>query len=207
MIPEDTFAILSDIADTADARSGNPGHSQRVAAYVSSLLPAMGVDIQETRLIVAAARLHDIGKLGLPEEILTKPTWLTPEEWTVIRTHSQRGADYLSGSVATREIADLVLYHHERMDGTGYPHRLRGSAIPLGSRVIAVVDSFDAMTHDRPYRKGLYIARAMAILAQEAGTQWDRNVVAAFLSEALPALLRQGRLMVSPELMAEGLSA
>jgi len=207
MIPEETLTIVSDIADTADARSGNPGHCQRVAAYVSSLLPIMGVDAEETRLIVTAARLHDIGKLGLPEEILTKPTWLTPDEWTVIRSHSQRGADYLSGSEAMRQIGNLVLYHHERMDGTGYPHRLRGSAIPFGARVIAVVDSFDAMTHDRPYRKGLFIARAMAILAQEAGTQWDRSVVAAFLSQALPALLRQGRLMVSPELMAEGLSA
>jgi HD-GYP domain-containing protein (c-di-GMP phosphodiesterase class II) len=207
MIPDDTFAILSDIADTADSRAGNPGHSQRVTSYVSALLPALHIGVEESRLTIAAARLHDIGKLGLPEEILNKPTWLTPDEWTVIRTHPQRGADYLSGSAATREIADLVLYHHERMDGTGYPHRLRGSAIPLGSRIIAVADSFDAMTHDRPYRKGLYIARAMAILAQEAGTQWDRGIVAEFLVSAVPSLLRHGRLMVAPELMAEGLSA
>jgi HD-GYP domain-containing protein (c-di-GMP phosphodiesterase class II) len=199
MIPEQSMVVLTGVADSADAGAGNPGHSRRVATYVTSLLNALGTAADEASTIITAARLHDIGKLGLSEKILTKPGSLNDEEWSIIRSHSQRGADYLANTPELQAVGDLILHHHERFDGAGYPTRLRGQAIPFGSRVIAVADSFDAMIHDRPYRKGMYIARAMAILSQEAGSQWDREIVAAFLSDALPMLVRHGQLVVTPQ--------
>ncbi len=188
MLHDHALASLTQIADCADVHAGIPGHSKRVAFYTAGILRMLGISGTEAELIVAASQLHDIGKLGLPTQILTKPSQLDAEEWRVMRSHAQRGADFLAHSPALRQIGTLVLHHHERFDGAGYPHGLQGAAIPLGARIIAVADSFDAMISDRPFRKAMLVTTAMAILTQGAGTQWDRLVVATFLSRGMPRL-------------------
>jgi len=168
---------LADAVDMRDPCTG--GHSRRVVAYADAILQALGVGGAEAALILTAARVHDIGKVAVPDAILHKPGALEAEERAVVAAHPMRGAALLRavGDAA----AALVLHHHEQWDGTGYPHRLAGSAIPLGARVIAVADSFDAMTSDRAYRAGMPVARAVAILRAGRGAQWDATPVDAFL--------------------------
>ena len=191
------FTSLAQLADTVDYQAGRPDHSRRVAMYVKELAAAVNLEAVEAGLVVNAARLHDIGMLGLPQEVLHNPGSLTPDDWVLIRDHPQRGADFLGKSGSMQRIGELILCHHERWDGTGYPQNLRGKAIPLGARIIAVADSFDAMITDRPYRGSMVLAAAIAILMRGAGAQWDRVVAAAFLDQALPALLQQKSLLES----------
>jgi HD-GYP domain-containing protein (c-di-GMP phosphodiesterase class II) len=135
----------------------------------------------EAELIITAARLHDIGKISLPDGILHKHEALTPEEWKVMEQHPVIGADVVERYPAFARGASIIRHHHERLDGLGYPDRITDSTIPFGARVIAVADSYDAMTSDRPYRKGMPVERAAAILHGGRGTQWDPDVVDAFL--------------------------
>jgi HD-GYP domain-containing protein (c-di-GMP phosphodiesterase class II) len=208
---ENTRIFLENLADRVDARDPfTQEHSKRVMAWTQDLLRELGVVNQEAHLITTAARLHDIGKISLPDEILHKHGALTPEEWAVMEQHPVVGADMLGrstggsvpgagGTVPGGSVpgafaksfargAAIVRSHHERWDGKGYPDRLAGPDIPFGARVIAVVDSFDAMTSDRPYRKGMTWERAAGILSAGRGTQWDPAVVTAFLRILAPRI-------------------
>jgi len=179
---QDTRQFLEGMADTVDLRDPyTGGHSRRVAELSKGLLREMSKHGAEAALIVSMARIHDIGKVAVTDHILNKPGRLTDEERSVMETHSDRGADLLSRYRDFAAGVAIVRHHHESWDGTGYPHRLAGTNIPFGSRVIAVADSYDAMTTDRPYRAGMPPRRAASILRDGRGIQWDASVVDAFL--------------------------
>jgi HD-GYP domain-containing protein (c-di-GMP phosphodiesterase class II) len=181
-IHRETVQILEDTADTVDLRDiYTGGHSKRVADLVHQMLTQLKISGPEAILIETAARLHDIGKIGIPDQILTKPGALLPEEMDVMRTHSKKGAELIAKYKDFSRGALMILHHHERWDGQGYPFRLKGPEIPFGARVIAVADSFDAMTSDRPYRNALSNEQAIETLLQGQGTQWDPHVVEAFV--------------------------
>jgi HD-GYP domain-containing protein (c-di-GMP phosphodiesterase class II) len=130
---------------------------------------------------VSAARVHDVGKIGIPDDILRKPGALSDDEWAVMKMHPEQGADLLAQYPDFRRGIDIIRHHHEAWDGSGYPHRLKANEIPFGARVIAVADSYDAMTSDRPYRRGKSPTEAAAILRDGRGIQWDAQIVDAFL--------------------------
>jgi GGDEF domain-containing protein len=142
----------------------------------------LGLEAAELEALRAASLLHDIGKIAVPEHILTKPGRLTALEVEKVRVHPRIGADILGAVPFPYPLAPVVRHHHERWDGTGYPDRLREHAIPLGARILAVVDCYDALTSDRPYRKALLKEEALAFLGQEAGRMFDPAVVAALLA-------------------------
>lgn len=177
-----TRILLESMADAVDLRDAyTGGHSRRVTQFTAQILKELGLHGPEVELIVTAARVHDIGKIGIPDEVLNKPGKLTPEEWAIMETHPGRGAELLARYADFARGTDIVRHHHERWDGKGYPDRIACTNIPFGARVIAVADSFDAMTSDRPYRKGMSIAKAASILAENRGIQWDSEIVDAFI--------------------------
>jgi hypothetical protein len=155
------------------------GHSQRVARHAVRIARAMGLSPREVAKIRTAAEVHDVGKLYTPREILNSPYPLSKEEFEVVKRHAPQGAEMVS-VVGDAEITAMVLHHHERIDGGGYPDGLTGAEIPLGARIIAVADTFDAITSDRAYRSAGSQKRALDVLAVEAGTQLDAHAVAAF---------------------------
>jgi HD-GYP domain-containing protein (c-di-GMP phosphodiesterase class II) len=176
---------LTGAVETKDAYTG--GHLQRVNAFALEVGRRLGLAEHDLELLQIASTLHDIGKIGIPESILNKPGPLDDDERVIMQRHPEIGARLLMRIEGLREAAPLVMHHQERWDGRvgvdfpGYPHGLAGEAIPLGARIIAVVDSFDAMTTDRPYRAALTPQRARAVLHSERGAQFDPNVVDAFL--------------------------
>lgn len=173
--------ILSMFIDTADRYT--EAHSGRVAVYSTALASRMGIGGSELEDIRVAALLHDIGKADVSGDLLRKVGELTPDEWDVIKRHPANGA-WMLGRVGgvLRSAVPLVLYHHERWDGGGY-YGLEGQEIPLGARIIAVADAFDAMTTDRSYRDAMNVDRALSILRKGAGAHFDPAVVAVFLDE------------------------
>jgi len=178
-----THWLLESMADTVDLRDPyTGGHSRRVTDSCDHILREMKLSGPDRDLILSAARVHDIGKIALPDSILNKPGPLTAEERALMQTHPERGAEVLARHKDFVRGVAIVRHHHEAWDGSGYPHGLKGVAIPFGARVIAVADSYDAMTSDRPYRRGLPPAKAVAILRQGRARQWDARVVDAFLS-------------------------
>lgn len=177
-----TRLVLESMADAVDLRDPyTGGHSRRVAEWVATILRQMELSGPEADLVVAAARVHDIGKFGVPDSILNKPGRLTPEEEAIMRSHPVAGADLLLRYPDFKRGVEIVRHHHESWDGTGYPQGLKGSDIPFGARVIAVADSYDAMTSDRPYRQAMTAEKATSILRQGRGSQWDPEIVDAFL--------------------------
>jgi HD-GYP domain-containing protein (c-di-GMP phosphodiesterase class II) len=130
--------------------------------------------------------LHDIGQIGLPEELLNKQGGLTPEEFAQIKQHTILGAEIAGPFRPATVLAPAIRHHHERWDGTGYPDKLQGPAIPMMARIVSVADGFHAMITDRPYRPKRSVAKALEILAAGSGTQWDPRLVAAFATSALP---------------------
>ena len=185
---DSTQHVLETMADAVDLRDPNTGgHSQRVAAYVAQILSAMDLFGPEVDLIVSAARVHDIGKIGTPDAVLMKEGPLTPEERRQMEEHPALGASLLARYPDFARGTSIVRHHHERWEGGGYPDGIRGQAIPFGARVIAAADSFDAMTSDRPYRRGMPAARALAILQEGRGSQWDPEVIDAFLTVLKPS--------------------
>jgi len=155
------------------------GHSLRVAdmsVEIASFLNFSGIELEDIHI---AAHLHDIGKIGIPDRILYKKGRLLPQEYEEIKKHPQIGYTILSKSVNLQEIAELVLFHHERWDGDGYPQGLRGEEIPFGSRIIAVADSIDAMISDRPYRSTMNIEQCINEVRANAGKQFDPVVAGA----------------------------
>lgn len=157
------------------------GHSSKVAEYTRMIVQELQLPPALSEKIVLAAVLHDVGKIGISESILNKKEKLTEEEYAQIRMHTMLGRDILSNASALWDIIPLIYHHHERWDGTGYPDGLKGEEIPLGARIIAVADAFDAMTSDRPYRKALPFETACRILIEEKDRQFEGKMVDVFL--------------------------
>jgi diguanylate cyclase (GGDEF)-like protein/putative nucleotidyltransferase with HDIG domain len=177
------FRAAASLAKAVDARDTYTGsHSTRVAELGAWIAAHLGLDVEQVELTRLAGSLHDLGKLAIPEEILRKPGPLTPPERLVLERHSQIGFRMLE-SLGVDPVADWVLHHHERWDGTGYPDRLQGDKIPLGARIIFVADAYDAMTSDRAYRGRLTPHDAVEELKRCAGTQFDPHVVEVFARE------------------------
>ncbi|HET9596816.1 MAG TPA: HD domain-containing phosphohydrolase [Anaeromyxobacteraceae bacterium] len=157
-------------------------HSQRVVRYTLAIAERLGVPAAERPDIARGALLHDIGKIGVPDAILLKAGPLTPSEWDEMRRHPQTGHTILRSIPFLDVPAEVVLAHQERWDGSGYPRALSGEGIPLGARIFAIADTLDAITSDRPYRKGAPLEAARAEIERCAGTQFDPRCVQAFLS-------------------------
>lgn len=176
----ETFDRLARAAAMRDEDTAE--HTGRVGRLAHEIAEALGMDAETAERIGRAARLHDLGKIGIPDEILRKPGRLTPEERATMETHAALGAALLEGceSAALRCARTIARSHHEHWDGRGYPDGLVGEAIPLEGRIVAVADAYDAMTKDRPYRKAMSLKTARTILDEGSGTQWDPRVVAAF---------------------------
>ncbi len=174
--------LLSQLASTLEARDPyTHGHSRRVARHASNMARRMGVSTAQLDKVRAAAALHDVGKVKTPNAVLHKEGKLTTEEFEVVARHPVEGATMVS-TLRDDELTAMVRHHHERLDGTGYPDRLSGDAIPIGARIIAVADTFDAITSTRPYRPAHTHKQAIDILRAEAGTQLDPEAVRAFCS-------------------------
>jgi HD-GYP domain-containing protein (c-di-GMP phosphodiesterase class II) len=184
------LALLTVLANAIEARNAYAsGHTRRVGAFARAAARRLGFAEPALRAVELGSVLHDIGEIGIPDRILTKAGPLTPEEEEQVMRHPSIGARLLRSVPELEHLVPFVLHHHERFDGTGYPHGLAENAIPLGARLLAVADAFDAMTTDRPYRTRLSPATAIAELADGAGGQFDPGVV-----EALVQAYRAGEL-------------
>ena len=182
------LATIEALALAIDAKDQtSQSHIRRVQLYAASVARALGMSDNEVQGVKTAALLHDIGKLAVPEHILSKPGPLTPEEFQKIRAHPKVGADIVSSVPFPYPVAPLILSHHERWDGKGYPAGLEGEEIPLGARILSVVDYFDALMAERPYHRAMSAEAAVGLLRQEAGKGLDPTVVAKFIA-LLPAL-------------------
>lgn len=170
----DYHEIIECIAGALDAKdSYTAGHSQRVSELALLVCELMQLTPEETERIHIAAHLHDIGKIGIRDAVLNKEGKLTEEEWLEMRRHPQIGAEILNRSSHLSELKDIVLYHHERYDGRGYPKGLKGKEIPLGSRIIAICDSIDAMTSNRSYRRAHSHEYCKKELEKNIGIMYD----------------------------------
>ena len=176
----DTLYALGAAIDLRDSQTA--GHSRRVTLYSVKILTALHGTPQQLKSTTMAALLHDIGKLATPDGILLKPGPLTPEERLIMECHVQIGYDLIKSIPFLAEAAEIVLTHHERLDGSGYPRGLKGLAIPLGARIFGVVDTVDAMTSDRPYRSALPFEEARRVVERGAGIQFDLQVAGVFLA-------------------------
>jgi len=174
-----TLEAMGDALDLRDAET--EGHSRRVTAYTVALAEEMGVDAEPLRVIARGAFLHDIGKIATPDRILLKPGKLNAEEVAIMREHCARGYEMVRKIPFLRDASEIVYTHQESFDGSGYPRGLRGEEIPLGSRIFAIADTLDAMTSDRPYRKGMSFGVAREEIVRCSGSQFDPQIVEVFL--------------------------
>lgn len=189
---QSTKSAIIELADLIDQRDPYTyGHSQRVAELSRQVARRLGLASERVDLITEAARMHDIGKVTIPDHILKKPGPLDSREWSEMRKHCESGHVFLHRLPDFSDGAELVLSHHERVDGSGYPRRLRGPELPLEASVIAVCDAYDAMTTDRVYRQALAPGTVLAELAAGSGTQWHTRAV-----DALLALVGDGALSI-----------
>lgn len=177
---EDTLEALGAAIDLRD--SDTAGHSHRVAAYSVRIAKGLDATRQELQTIARGAWLHDIGKLAIPDAILLKPGGLTKQEWTIMRSHAQIGFDLVKRIPFLADAAEIILTHHERWDGSGYPRKLKRTDIPLGARIFAVADTVDAMTSDRPYRCAHPFEEAYDEIRRGSGIGYDSQVAEVFLS-------------------------
>src|SRR6201998_4970018 len=152
-------------------------HLQRVRIYAMELAKDLGLSADETEALQAASVLHDIGKLAVPEHIISKPGKLTPEEFEKLKVHPIVGAEILEQVDFPYPVVPIVLAHHEKWDGSGYPHGLKGEEIPIGARILSAVDCLDALASHRPYRPALSLEEAMKVVASESGTSFDPRIV------------------------------
>ncbi len=172
-----TVLILTEEAKDPYVR----GHSGGVARYSLAIAKAMNVPKEKQRVIERAAILHDLGKLGVMDHILKKPGKLDAQEWEIMKRHPENAVEILKPLKFLSLEKEIILHHHERFDGKGYPHGLKGEEIPLGARIVAVADTFDAMNSQRAYRKRLSAAKIIAELKKSSGAQLDPGVVNVFL--------------------------
>ncbi len=177
-----SFKMLETLAGTIDAKDKyTNGHSMRVATYATRLAEELGWDQERIEKLRYEALLHDIGKIGVPDAILNKPSKLTDVEFDLIKSHTVVGADILKNMVAVPNATEVARYHHERFDGRGYPSKISGNAIPINARMVCIADSFDAMSSDRIYRKALKREVIIEELVKGRGTQFDPELLDVFL--------------------------
>ncbi|HHN47249.1 MAG TPA: HD domain-containing protein [Planctomycetes bacterium] len=178
------FSSIRALSSAVDAKDRyTRGHSERVTAYAVRLARHIGLDEQEVETVQLAGLLHDIGKIAVPESILNKPGPLVDEEYALVKEHPSRGAEIVSTikSPNIPAVVQGVLHHHERWDGSGYPDGLKGFDTPLTARILSLADAFDAMTSDRPYRRGYSIEHAVSLIGEAGGTQFDTELAGHFL--------------------------
>ena len=179
--------ILSSIKATMHAKSHETQeHAERLTCIAKKKKKKMKLNQQELDELELVATLHDIGKVGIEDRILNKPARLNDEEWSEMKKHSEIGYRIAMSSPDLVPIADYILSLHERWDGTGYPQGIKGEAIPLLSRIVSIVDAYDAMTQDRAYRKAMPEEKAAREIKENAGTQFDPKIAKLFLEKVLP---------------------
>jgi putative two-component system response regulator len=178
----DTVYRLSRAAEYRDEDTGT--HILRVSRYAAAIARQMDLTEKTIESIMYASPMHDVGKIGIPDRILLKPGKLDPDEWEVMKQHTLIGGRILQGShtLFVRLGEEIAMTHHEKWDGSGYPKGLKGRDIPLSGRIAAIVDVFDALTTNRPYRKALPVDEALSIIRESVGTQFDPDVAAAFFA-------------------------
>ena len=176
--------LIHALAIAAEARDGAPvPHAARVGRAAAAVAELLGLATPTVQLLRTAAPLHDLGKIGIPDSILLKPAGLTASEGEIMKTHTTIGAAILAHGDTPELLLGkrLAMSHHERWDGTGYPHGLLGEGAPISGRIVAVVDVFDALVHEQPYRQAWSIDEAVGELSAQRGTQFDPDIVDAFL--------------------------
>ena len=174
-----TLMALTQALETRDLET--QGHSDRVTSLSLTIAKEMAISSKEVQQIHWGALLHDVGKIGIPDQILRKPGPLNEEEWVVMKKHPEIGYDMLKDIPFLKPALNIVHSHHERFDGKGYPQGLKGSNIPLAARIFSIVDSFDAMTSDRPYRKKISQADAIIEIKRCSGSQFDPEIAKVFI--------------------------
>jgi HD-GYP domain-containing protein (c-di-GMP phosphodiesterase class II) len=174
-----TAESLAEAIEKRDPYTG--GHTRRVTQYSLATAKLLHLIPDEMRWLKISAVLHDIGKIGIDDQILRKPDRLDPEEYDAIKRHADMGAEIIDHIKQLKNIIPGIKYHHEQFDGTGYPEGLKGEGIPIMAKIVAVADTYDAMTTDRPYRRGLSKELAIKELRRCSGTQFDQEVVEAFI--------------------------
>jgi len=181
-LAQNSMALLARAAGYRDPETGE--HLVRMSHYTKIIAAHLGLGAEEQELLLSAAPMHDIGKMGIPDHILLKPGRLEPDELKIMREHAQIGADILqdSPSPLLQAAAEIARTHHEKWDGSGYPNGLRGEEIPLHGRIVAVADVFDALTSSRPYKKGWSLEDASAFLRDNTASHFDPRCVEAFFA-------------------------
>jgi len=157
------------------------GHSERVTQYSKQIVKKMGMKVEELKNLELACRIHDVGKIGVSDRILLKKGKLTIAEWAEMKMHPVKGAEMLTFSEYFKPVIPIVRHHHERWDGKGYPDGLKGEEIPLGARILAVADAFDAMSSSRSFRDAINLKKIIEVLKENAGTQFDPQIVEVFM--------------------------
>ena len=178
--------IAASLASAIDAKDPyTKGHSTSVSKFSEALARAINLPEDEVERIKLGALLHDVGKIGIPETVLKKEGPLSDEEWIIMKQHPTIGAEkVLTPNPSLRDLIPIVKYHHERIDGKGYPEGLKNGDIPLAAKIVAIADTYHALISDRPYRRGMDIEKAISILKEGAGTQWDEDLIRTFVQIA-----------------------
>lgn len=181
-----TWEVATSLAGAIDAKDPyTKGHSASVSRFSEALARAINLPEKEIARITLGALLHDVGKIGIPETVLKKEGPLSDEEWAIMKQHPVIGAEkVLQPNPNLKDLIPIVKYHHERIDGKGYPEGLTNGEIPLAAKIVAIADTYHALISDRPYRKGMHIEKALSILKEGAGTQWDKDLVRTFIQIA-----------------------
>ena len=183
---DDTESVIFALAQAVDAKdSYTEAHTERVASRARLLGISAGLVGKDLEDLYRGGMIHDIGKIGVPDAVLLKPGKLDDEEWEIMRRHPVIGEQIARPLRSAANLLAIIRHHHENFDGTGYPDGLAGDGIPLLARITAISDAYDAMVSDRPYRDGMPREKAMAILRDGAGTQWDPRLVPTFLGDVL----------------------
>lgn len=198
---ETRLSIIRRLGRAAEYRDNETGqHILRMSHYSALLAEHLGWDKPAVDLMLNASPMHDVGKIGIPDAILLKPGRLTPEEFKIIKRHPSIGGELLAGddSPLMRMARDIALYHHEKWNGEGYPHGLRGEAIPQAARIVTVADVFDALTSSRPYKRGWPIEDAIRFIREGAGSHFDPEIVECFLAHTDAILAIRERFLDPP---------
>ena len=197
-------ALICAFNQLLDLKDLNTGvHSTRLAEWALHVAGELGLDEGAQKDIEIAALLHDIGKVGIPDAILNKPARLTTEEYALMKKHPEYGWAVLRQIPGMERASLIILHHHESFDGSGYPGNLKGEEIPMGSRIVSVIDAFDAMVSSRPYREGMPFEEAERRLLKATGTQFDPLVISSFLPHArseMPAVFAAAGTTISASL-------